>query len=122
MKPVKVGIIGCGNISSIYFKNAQKFGILDLIAAADLIPERVEAQAAEFNIPHVYYSGAELLENPEIELVVNLGTPDVHAEICLAALNAGKHVYVETASYRPGRRSSNPEPSKSQRVISWWGS
>lgn len=95
MKPVKVGIIGCGNISSIYFKNAQKFGILDLIAAADLIPERVEAQAAEFNIPHVYYSGAELLENPEIELVVNLGTPDVHAEICLAALNAGKHVYVE---------------------------
>lgn len=95
MKPVKVGIIGCGNISSIYFKNAQKFGILDLIAAADLIPERVEAQAAEFNIPHVYYSGAELLENPEIELVVNLGTPEVHAEICLAALNAGKHVYVE---------------------------
>ena len=28
MKSVKVGIIGCGNISEIYFKNAAKFGIL----------------------------------------------------------------------------------------------
>ncbi|MFB5067743.1 MAG: Gfo/Idh/MocA family protein [Candidatus Wallacebacter cryptica] len=95
MKPVKVGIIGCGNISGIYFKNTAQFEILDVIAAADLVPERVEAKAAEFNIPKVYYSGEELLQDPEVELIINLGTPDTHAEICLAALNAGKHVYVE---------------------------
>lgn len=95
MKSVKVGIIGCGNISEIYFKNAAKFGILEVIAAADLIPERVDAKAEAFNIPHVYYSGEELLQNPEVELVINLGVPKVHAELCLAALKAGKHVYVE---------------------------
>lgn len=95
MKPVKVGIIGCGNISGIYFENATRFAALDLIAAADLVPERVEAKAAEFNIPNVYYSAEELLKNPDVELVINLGVPKIHAEICLAALNVGKHVYVE---------------------------
>ena len=89
MKPVKVGIIGCGNISGIYFKNTAQFEILDVIAAADLVPERVEAKAAEFNIPKVYYSGEELLQDPEVELIV-VGTPDTHGEICLAVLNAAR--------------------------------
>ena len=35
------------------------------------------------------------MQNPEVELVINLGVPKVHAELCLAALKAGKHVYVE---------------------------
>ncbi len=95
MKPVKVGIIGCGNISGIYFKNIAELSALELIAAADLIPERVEAKAKEYNIPNVYYSGEDLLKNPDVELVINLGIPKTHMDICLAALNAGKHVYVE---------------------------
>ncbi len=95
MKPVKVGIIGCGNISSIYFKNTQKLEIFDVIATADLIPERVDSKASEYGIPNVYYSARELLTNPDVELVINLSTPPDHAGICLEALEAGKHVYVE---------------------------
>ena len=34
----KVGIIGCGNISGIYFSAKQKFPILDIVACADLVP------------------------------------------------------------------------------------
>ena len=37
----------------------------------------------------------ELLEDPEIEIVLNLTTPKAHYEVCKAALEAGKHVYVE---------------------------
>lgn len=95
MEKVRVGIIGCGNISGIYFKNTQKLEILDVIAAADLIPERVDSKAAEYSIPNVYYSGKELLTNPDIELVINLTTPPDHAKVCLETLQAGKHVYVE---------------------------
>ena len=40
MKKVKVGIIGCGNISGIYLKNCtQTFEILEVAACADLIHE-----------------------------------------------------------------------------------
>jgi predicted dehydrogenase len=92
--PAKVGIVGCGNISSIYFQTAQKMAILEVVACADLDLERAQAKAAEFGIPKAC-SVAELLADPEIEIVVNLTIPKAHFEVCSAALNAGKHTYVE---------------------------
>lgn len=94
MTKIKVGIIGCGNISGIYFQAGRTFEILDIVACADLIPERAEAKATEFNIPKAC-SVEELLADPEIQIVVNLTTPEAHAEICLRALEAGKSVHVE---------------------------
>ncbi|HBQ63887.1 MAG TPA: oxidoreductase [Clostridiales bacterium] len=95
MKITKVGIIGCGAISGIYLKNLTGlFRMVEVAAVADLIPERSAAKAAEFNIPRSC-TPEELLADPEIEIVVNLTIPKVHAEISLAALNAGKHVYLE---------------------------
>jgi len=95
MKRVKVGIVGCGNISGIYLKNCtQTFEILEVAACADLIPERAEAKAEEFNIPKAC-SVEELLADPEIQIVLNLTIPKAHAEVCIAALEAGKNVYVE---------------------------
>ncbi len=95
MEKVKIGIIGCGNISPIYMKNCtQLFKMLEVKACADLIPERARARAEEFGIPKAC-SVDELLSDPEIEIVVNLTIPAAHAEICMAALKAGKHVYVE---------------------------
>jgi predicted dehydrogenase len=94
IKKAKIGIVGCGNISSIYFKAGQWLDILDIVACADLIPERAQAKAAEFNIPRAC-SVQELLADPEIEIVVNLTIPIAHAEVGLAALQAGKSVYNE---------------------------
>ena len=95
MKKVKVGIIGCGNISGIYLKNCtQTFEILEVAACADLIHERAQAQAREYGVPKAC-SVEELLQDPEIEIVLNLTTPKAHYEVSKAALEAGKHVYVE---------------------------
>ncbi|MBB3114723.1 putative dehydrogenase [Paenibacillus phyllosphaerae] len=94
MKPIKTGIIGCGNISRIYFTNLQKYPEIDLVAAADLDIERARQRAEEFNLPKAY-TVEELLADPEIEIVVNLTIPQAHASVCLQALEAGKHVYVE---------------------------
>ncbi|MEK4348363.1 Gfo/Idh/MocA family protein [Paenibacillus sp. FSL P4-0184] len=94
MDKVKVGIIGCGKISSIYMENCQKFEILDLVACADLDLERAKEQADKYNIPSVYTT-EQLLNDPEIEIVINLTIPAVHADVCLKAIEAGKHVYVE---------------------------
>ena len=94
MDKVKVGIIGCGKISSIYMENCQKFDVLELVACADIDLTRAQEQADKYNIPHVY-TADQLLNDPEIEIVINLTIPAVHADVCLRAIEAGKHVYVE---------------------------
>ena len=95
MDKVKVGIIGCGNISGIYLKNlSSMFEITEIAACADAIPERAVKKAEEHNIREAC-SVAELLANPEIRIALNLTTPASHAEVSLAALEAGKNVYVE---------------------------
>lgn len=95
MKRLKAGIIGCGNISSIYLQNCSKvFMNLEIAAVADIVPGRASAKAAEYGIPKVY-TVEEMLADPEIEIVINLTIPIAHAEVNLAAIEAGKHVYVE---------------------------
>jgi len=93
MKPVKVGIIGCGNISGIYCQNARKLEAIELAACADLIPERAQAKAAEFGAKALGVK--ELLADPEIEIVLNLTIPNAHAEVAFAAIEEGKSVYNE---------------------------
>lgn len=103
---VKIGIVGCGTISGTYLKVARTFPILDVVACADLIVERARARAAEFEVTRAG-SVEELLRDPEVELVVNLTIPSAHAEVALAALEAGKHVYNEkplAVTRRDGRR------------------
>ena len=39
------------NISGIYFQAGQTFEILDIVACADLIPERAQAAAEKYGIP-----------------------------------------------------------------------
>ncbi len=89
----KVGIIGCGNISTIYLKSPQVFPILEVTTCADLDHSRAEAKAAEFGIRAA--SVDELLADPEIEIVVNLTIPAAHAEVAQAAIAHGKSVYNE---------------------------
>lgn len=93
-KKVKVGIIGCGNISAIYFKNLMSYSPIELVACADLDIGRAQARAEEFGVPRGC-SVEELLADEAIEIVVNLTIPQAHADVCVKALEAGKHVYVE---------------------------
>lgn len=94
MAPVTVGLIGCGQISGIYLRNCKRFSNLKVLACADLNREAAQKRADEFGIPKVM-SPDELLADPDIEVVLNLTVPKAHASINLAALRAGKHVYVE---------------------------
>lgn len=94
MKKVKIGIVGCGNISGIYLEQSQTFDILETVACADLVPERAQAKAQKYHIPRAL-TVEDLLADPEIEIIVNLTIPKAHASVALAALEAGKSVYNE---------------------------
>lgn len=94
MRTIKIGLIGCGVISDIYFQNIAKFDIMEVVACADLIPEKAKAKAKDYDIPKAC-SVSDILNDPDIDMVLNLTIPESHAEITLAALNAGKHAYSE---------------------------
>ena len=90
---MKVGIIGCGNISGAYFGGAQKTDVLEIKSCADIRMEAAKSAAEKYGCQAVTVD--ELLADPEIELVVNLTIPRTHVEVGLQVLEAGKHVYSE---------------------------
>ncbi len=92
--PVKVGIIGCGNISGIYFENCRKLENLEVVACSDLVIDRAKAKAQEHGVSRVC-SPEQLLADPEIEIILNLTIPVAHAEVAQQAVEAGKSVYNE---------------------------
>ncbi|SFD35299.1 Predicted dehydrogenase [Bacillus sp. OV194] len=94
MKKIKIGLVGCGVISDIYLKNCTSFDHLEVIAVADLDQARAEQKAQEYGIPFVL-SPDELIHHVKVDIVLNLTPPGGHYALCLQALNAGKHVYVE---------------------------
>jgi len=94
MKPAKVGVVGCGNISGIYLQAGQTFEAIEIVACADLILERAQQQADKYGVPRACAT-EELLADPEIEIVVNLTTPDAHGDVGLQAIEAGKSVHNE---------------------------
>jgi predicted dehydrogenase len=91
---VKVGVVGAGKIFPAYVEGCRAFPILDLDAVADIDTARAAQQAAAHGVPRAL-SVDGLLADPEIQIVVNLTVPKVHAPVSLAAIAAGKHVYSE---------------------------
>ena len=92
--PVGVGFIGAGMISDQYLQNLTTFPDVRVVILGDLDTDRAAAQADAFGVPESGTSD-DVLAHPEVEIVVNLTIPAVHAEVSLAAIAAGKHVWTE---------------------------
>jgi predicted dehydrogenase len=92
--PVGVAVVGCGNISDQYLANLIRFPDLAVLACADLDLERAATQAAKYGVPRSA-DLATVLAMSDVELIVNLTIPAVHARVALQAIHAGKHVYGE---------------------------
>jgi len=94
VQPIKVALIGSGAISHTYLNNmTKKFKILDVVGCSDIIPERSAKRAEEFNIRQM--TNEEILNDPEIKIIVNTTYPTAHYEVNKAALLAGKNVHCE---------------------------
>lgn len=90
---LRVGVVGCGNISDIYFSNSVRFKDFTITAASDLRMEAAHEKAQKYNVEAVAVD--ELLRRDDIDAILNLTIPAAHAEIALRALEAGKHIYSE---------------------------
>ena len=65
---MNVGIIGCGNISPIYFNSHKLFNNFKVTACADINQDIAKKSAEEFNV--VSQSVDEILVNPKIEIII----------------------------------------------------
>lgn len=94
----KWGIIGAGGIARKLADAVTHYTQSEVIAVASASGlDRAQAFAAEKQIPHAYGSYAELVANPDIDIVYIATTHNNHHEPALLAIEAGKHLLVEKA-------------------------
>ncbi len=95
VRPVRVGVIGCGVIAYwTHLRELKRLGGAALVAAAD--PDAAaRARAARLTGVPVYERADRLLDRTDIDAVVISAPTHLHAELAIAACLAGKHVYVE---------------------------
>ena len=94
IKPVKTAIVGCGMISDSYLNTMiHNFKILDVVGCYDLNQEKVDKMSQKYGIKKM--TAEEILQDPEIEIVVNLTAPTSHYSVIKQLLLAGKNVYTE---------------------------
>jgi predicted dehydrogenase len=94
VKPVKVALIGSGNISYTYLNTLTSgLQIVDMVGCSDLIPEKSKARADLFGVRQM--TNDEILKDPEIEIVVNTTQLWNHTAVTKMILEAGKNAYSE---------------------------
>jgi len=90
---MRVGIIGCGNISETYFNCQNIYNNFKIISCSDIDIDIAKKSAEKFNVKA--QSVEDLLSNSEIDLIINLTIPSAHKEVIINSLNAGKHCFSE---------------------------
>jgi predicted dehydrogenase len=92
---MKVGIIGCGMISTHHIPHAIRRVGVDNISVCDLDVRRAEGIAKRFGIKNVYTSFDQMQAEQQPDIVHVLTPPAAHMEMVIGALDAGCHVLVE---------------------------
>lgn len=92
---IGIGIIGCGKIAQVrHLPEYENNKNVKLIGLFDMNQLRAFELAEQYNAK-TYSTYKELLADPEIDAVSVCVANNVHAEIAIAALKAGKHVLCE---------------------------
>lgn len=102
---IKIGVIGCGSVSTMYLPHLSKSSYVELVSVCDIIPERAKAAAEKYNVPHQYDHIDKLLAGSSFDLLVNLTNMQEHGRLNKQAVSANKNVWSEKPlanSYREG--------------------
>ncbi len=103
MKPLKIGLIGYGGIGRVHAMGLRDipfhYGLpadqIQIAGVATTRPETAQKAAREIGCDFATADYRELLARSDID-IVDVTTPNnSHAEIVIAAAQAGKHIYCE---------------------------
>jgi predicted dehydrogenase len=94
---IQVGMVGVGNRGGYVMRSVMAQANTKVVALCDIKPDRLDkaASVAARDNPATYKDYRKLIEDKNVQ-VVHISTPcDLHVEMAIAALKAGKHVYCE---------------------------
>jgi scyllo-inositol 2-dehydrogenase (NAD+) len=95
-KKINIGLIGTGRLGKMYAEFlAHRVPGANLIAVADLIPDRANQCAAAYEVHNVYYHHQDLNADKNVEAVIVTATTVNHKEIVINAAENGKPVFCE---------------------------
>jgi predicted dehydrogenase len=92
---VRVAMVGCGRISDLHALGYHGREDARIAAVCDTHRWRARDKAQAWGVDKVYSNYRELLADPEVDLVELLVPHHLHAEMAIAACQAGKHVSVQ---------------------------
>ena len=95
MDRLRIGIIGIGWFGEIHAETIVGVPNLELTALCTRTPERLSAMGEKFGVTKLYRDYTDLLADPDIDAVSICTMWDQHTEPAIAALKAGKHVFLE---------------------------
>ena len=120
-KKIKIGLIGCGSVSTQYLPHLSKSAHVELVSTCDIIPERAIEAAKKYGVANHYPSIEKMLAGAPFDLMVNLTDMQEHGRLNKIALLAGKHVWSEkpmATTYREGKELLELAGKKGIRI---WG-
>ena len=92
--PVRVGVIGAGDVTGLYLPPLAGHHELEVVAVGDRQTERAAAVAERYGIAR-HGDARAVLDAADVELVLNLTNPTSHLAITRAVLESGRHVFSE---------------------------
>src|SRR5215203_3381116 len=91
-KKIRVGIIGCGSVSTQYLPHLSKSPYVELVSTCDIIYDRAKQAAAKYNIPNNYPNIDQLLAGGPFDLMITLTDMQEHGRLNKQGLLAGRNV------------------------------
>ena len=95
MDRLRIGVIGLGWFGEIHCDTIVGIPNLELAALCTRTPDRLAELAQKFHVGKTYRDYREMIADPEIDAVSIVTMWDQHTEPAIAALDAGKHVFLE---------------------------
>jgi UDP-N-acetyl-2-amino-2-deoxyglucuronate dehydrogenase len=92
--PIRIGLVGCGAISTQHLEAISAIPDLRLVGVLDASAERARAVGERWDVPW-FVSLDDLLESDGLDVVTIMTPSGLHAEQALAVLRSGRHVVVE---------------------------
>ncbi len=94
-KILKVGVIGVGGIAKTHMPGWAASPDAEVIAGSDISDSVLQSWGQSHGISKLSTNAADIINDPDID-IIDVCTPNMyHTELVVAALNAGKHVICE---------------------------
>ncbi len=120
-KKIRVGLIGCGSVSTQYLPHLFKSPYAEVVSLCDIRSERAQKTAAQYKIDNWYPHIDQMLKGVPFDLLVNTTDMQEHGRLNKIALMAGKNIWCEkplASSYAAGAELLALAKQKGLRI---WG-